>query len=232
MFMKGAFIQFMETILVPLPNVIVFQFNPETITHSWSTMGRVSAAPATTTTAPATTGGDARTPGNPYAIGGLPSESFSFTIQLDANDQIMEGGPVGAAIAELTGVYSRLAALEMLMFPGSSEGSGLVSGSSSTQASPRQVPTVLFIWGPGRIQPVRITSMTVTEKLFDKLLNPTYAEVQLQMTALTSEDLANATGPLAELAKFAAQYMLVSRQALAVANLANAAESIVGMLPV
>lgn len=239
-FMKGAFVQFMETLLVPLPNVIVFQFNPETIIHTWSPQGVTAAAgagAATTTTKP----------GDPMAVSGPPGESFSFTIQLDAKDQITEGGPVSGAIAEATGVYSRLAALEMLMFPTGDAGGGSLlasvsisagglsasaGGSAEAKATPKQVPTVLFIWGPGRIVPVRITGMTVTEKLYDGLLSPTYAEVQLQLRALSPEELEHVGGPLGDLAKFAAKYMTVTRQALAVANLANAAESIVGMLPV
>ena len=35
--MKGALVEFMPTFLpVPLPNVIVFQYNPETMTHTWT----------------------------------------------------------------------------------------------------------------------------------------------------------------------------------------------------
>ena len=35
-YMRGALIEFMETVLIPIPNVIVFQFNPETMTHTWT----------------------------------------------------------------------------------------------------------------------------------------------------------------------------------------------------
>lgn len=35
-FIKGALVEFMETFLLPLPNVIIFQFNPETMTHTWT----------------------------------------------------------------------------------------------------------------------------------------------------------------------------------------------------
>ena len=33
-FLKGALVEFVPTFLVPVPNVIVFQFNPETIRHA------------------------------------------------------------------------------------------------------------------------------------------------------------------------------------------------------
>src|SRR5688572_8706066 len=177
-FMKGALVQFMETILIPLPNVIIFQFNPETITHTWTPAPSGSGGSATTSQ-PA--GGS-----NPLAVSGTPGESFSFTITMDANDEISTGLPVGAALAEATGIYTRLAALEMLLYPVPQESGDLLGAvsaafggeeeSAETTATPQQVPTVLFIWGPGRILPVRVTGLTITEKLYDGLLMPTYAE--------------------------------------------------------
>jgi len=40
----------------------------------------------------------------------------------------------------------------------------------------RLQPTVLFVWGPGRILPVRVTGLSITEKLYDEFLNPTHAD--------------------------------------------------------
>ena len=35
--LKGALVSFMPTFLpIPLPNVTVFQYNPESLTHTWS----------------------------------------------------------------------------------------------------------------------------------------------------------------------------------------------------
>ena len=218
-FIRGALIEFMPTFLIPLPNVIIFQFNPETIRHSWT-----QAAAA------------AGTGSNPLAVRGMPGEAFSFTLAMDANDGIAEGNPIAIA----TGIYSRLAALEMLLYP---TGAGALSGASSlvgsvTGGAPAaasvpvsQVPTVLFIWGPGRIVPVRVTGLSITEKLYDPLLNPTHAEAQIDLKVLTPEELAVVTGPLAEVAKAAYAYSQGLRQVLALANLANAAESIIGMIP-
>ena len=78
----------------------------------------------------------------------------------------------------------------------------------------------------------RILSTIVNEKLYDELLNPTKAEVQITLKVLTSDDLKHDTETLAGVARTAADYTNGLRQALAVANLVNAAESIVGMLPV
>ena len=54
---------------------------------------------------------------NPLAVTGMPGEEFSFTIAMDANDEIADGSAPAAALAEASGVYSRLAALEMLLYP-------------------------------------------------------------------------------------------------------------------
>ena len=234
-FIKGALIEFMETFLIPLPNVIIFQYNPETMTHAW--------------TQPQSAGGGADA--NPLAVRGVPGESFSFNVMLDSNDSIADRNPVSGTLAEISGVYSRLAALEMLQYPTASDSGGLL-GSVSVSASvggvggalggsagaavrrdipQSQVPTVLFVWGPGRIVPVRVTNLSITEKLYDGLLNPIHAEAQLGLRVLTPEELKYVNGPLKEIAKGAYAYSQGLRQALAIANLGNAAESIIGMLP-
>jgi len=230
-YMRGALIDFTQTLLIPTPNVIIFQYNPEAITHSW-TQSQPSGAQ-----------------GNPLAVTGMPRESFSFTLVMDANDQIGDGN----TLAEASGIYSRLAALEMLLYPtgaaglasllgqvsanisvgGSSIGGSIGGSSAGAKATVpiSQVPTALFIWGPGRIVPVRVTGLTINEKIYDGLLNPIHAEAQLQLSVLTPEELASVTGPLAQVAKAAYEYSQGLRQALALANLANAAESIIGMIP-
>src|SRR5947209_5955803 len=177
-YLRGALVEFVQTFSIPAPNVIVFQFNPETMTHTWTQPG---AAPANESF------------GNPLAVKGSPGESFQFTIAMDANDSIADGSPVVAGIAATTGIYSRLAALEMLQYPvdpatqgnllgtvsASVDTSGISLSGSGTKKSQftvsiplGQIPTVLFVWGAGRILPVRVTSLTITEKLYDPLLNP------------------------------------------------------------
>jgi len=231
-YLRGAFIEFTESFPIPIPNVILFQYNPETMTHTWT---------------PAQTGG-ANTPGqtasNPLAITGPPEESFSFTIMMDAGDTIADGSVVTAGLAEVSGVYTRLAALEMLLFPTAPPGGGLVGSISSalglsgppapsTSVPASQLPTVLFVWGPGRIAPVRVTTLTITEKLYDgTLLVPTHAEAQLGLKVLTPAELVFVDGPLGTLANAASTYTTGLREALAIANLANSVESIIGMLPV
>jgi hypothetical protein len=232
-FLRGAFVQFMETFLIPLPNVIIFQFNPETISHSW--------APAQT----AQSDDD-----NPLAVNGSPTESFSFTLAMDSSDMIADGSPVAQGLATASGIYTRLAALEMLLQPDKGSGSSLMgsvslsAGSLSLSASAGgggvkrqipagQLPTVLFVWGPGRILPVKVKTLTLTETLYDPvLLNPTHAEAQVGLDVLTPRELQHVSGPLADIARTAYDYSQKLREGLAIANLANAAESIIGMLPI
>jgi hypothetical protein len=236
--LKGALVEFMPTFLpVPVPNVIVFQYNPETMTHTWTQPGPDPAQAAT-----------AAQTANPFAVKGMPGETFSFTIAMDANDEIADGSAPTAALAQASGIYSRLAALEMLLYPASAGQSGLVGAvsaaiesglsgqaSGATTAVPQSVmPVTLFIWGPGRIVPVRVTGLTITEKLYDSTLNPTHAEAQLSLRVLTPAELNSASQSndvLANVATVAYNYTLSLRQALAIANLANAAESIIGMIP-
>jgi hypothetical protein len=235
-FIKGAFVELIPTALVPIPNVIVFQFNPETMTHTWT---QPEPSPA----------GTNATVSDPYAVTHEPGESFSFVLALDAGDSIATG-TASAVIAEATGVYSRLAALEMLLYPASSTanplsaaGGGLVGtvtaaiGSALHVGAKQAVPentlnTVLFVWGPGRIVPVRITGITVTERLYDAALSPTLAEVQITLRVPTDEELRHTSTKGATLARVANGYTQTLRLALAAANLANAGESVLGMLPI
>jgi hypothetical protein len=80
---------------------------------------------------------------------------------------------------------------------------------------------------------VRVTNLTVTEKLYDAaLLNPTHVEAQIGLRVLTAEELKCIHGPLGTLARTAYGYSQALRQTRARANVANAVESIIGMLPI
>jgi hypothetical protein len=238
-YLRGAFVQFMPTFLIPLPNVIIFQFNPETMTHTWE-----PAAPGVT--------GAGQKP-NPLAVQALPKESFSFNLAMDASDTVADANlnPVAlaaAGLAEGTGLHSRLSALEMMLYPSGSfnassllgtasaaVASSLLGGSSKKKTNVPQLvmPTVLFVWGPFRIVPVRVKTLTITEKLYDSLLlNPTHAEAQVGLEVLTPDEVNALQDSLKKVAVVAYNYSLAFRQAMAVANLANAADSIIGMLPI
>lgn len=262
-YIHGALVEFTQTFLVPLPNVIVFQFNPETITHAW-TEAETAATPASGAKV------------NPLAARSLPGESFTFKLELDSNEMIATGSGVARSIASSSGVYTRLAALEMLQYPSADPKGGLVGaitagagiaagaagsavggalggaigagaglaaagvgaalgGSASEVRRPiplQQVPVVLFVWGPRRIVPVRVTALSVAETLYDAVLNPIHAEVQVTLRVLTPDELKFVSGPLKQVARVAYTYSQNLRQGMALTNLAEATESIIGMLPI
>ena len=47
----------------------------------------------------------------------------------------------------------------------------------------------VFVFGPKRIAPVRITEFSITEEAFDTSLNPIRAKVSLSMRVLTVDDV-------------------------------------------
>ena len=203
--MKGALVE-----LVPaaggsapnalVPNVIVFQFNPETLKHSF-----------TQTLSPPPPSGHQES--DPLAVSGPPGETFSFTLILDSNDQLADSDASVADDAKKFGLYTRLAALEMLIHPTAIANllkeppGGRRKGKRNTPAA--LVPVVLFVWGPGRILPVRVTSLSFNETLYDAaLLNPTHAEVQIELRVLTTDDLKGVKGKAQTLANAAYKYAL------------------------
>jgi hypothetical protein len=235
---KGALISFTPSFIGVTPDVIVFQFNPETITHTWTAAGGEGAS-------------DPQAGRNPQAAKGIPGETFSFVLSMDSQDMIANGdaNPIGAGIAQLSGVYTRLAALEMLQYPMSTAGTGLLGSiSASIGAAPQvanaapaaaksdtvprlEMPTVLFVWGPQRIVPVRLTALSISERLYDAALNPSHAEAQVTLRVLTPDELLAVGSPMGDIAKVAYIYTQGLRQVQALANLGDAAASIVGMLP-
>ena len=244
--LKGALIQFSAPMLIPIPNIIIFQYNPETMTRTltpWKPRDQVvhesmeAAIKAATEFA------------NELAQPFDPQESFSLTVELDAADALEH--PSSHPVAVIAGVADRISAMEMLCYPpgpGAIGGllnvsvsvsiSGGISLGAATDLAPRlEVPIVLFFWGPGRIVPVRITTFSVEEQQYSPLLYPTRAKVSLGLSVLNEKHLLNVAGDTRKsatvsLAKACYKFTQAQKEALATANLANSVESIIGMLPI
>ena len=90
---------------------------------------------------------------------------------------------------------------------------------------------MLFVWGAQRIVPVRVTALSTNETLYDSLLNPIHAEVTITLRVLTPEEISGMTGEMKQIAQVAYMYSQGLREVQAVANLGDAAASIIGMLP-
>jgi Contractile injection system tube protein len=204
--LKGAFINFGAGLLGALPNIVVFQFNPD----------RVTRTPKMVQPPPRDDGSGTH---NANLTPGQPSETYSFTLRLDASDQLASSNPIAAA----SGILPTLSALELLMVPKDSLSINLFSlsgGDQPFQAPPAKLPTVLFFWGPFRIFPVNVTSLSITETEYDPLLNPIRAEVTVSLTVLTPSQI----DPNATIAVGAYKYSQGVKEVMAALNLANAAQ--------
>jgi len=245
--LKGALVEFSERFIGPVPNVIIFQYNPESITRTlevWNPAG-----------ADSNQGNDTSHTAQPHD----PPETFTIALELDAADALEK--PDSHPVATISGVADRIAAMEMLLYPqedsllggllGSITGSlsvganvggggggigGAISGALGAgggQPVPRgTVPVVLFVWGPGRIVPVRLTSFSVEEQAYSPQLYPIRAKVNLGLKILTPKDFPACNRKLSEeLAITAFKFTRKQKEVLAAANIANNVESILGMLP-
>ncbi|NCA84373.1 MAG: hypothetical protein EOM83_02235 [Clostridia bacterium] len=233
--LKGALIEFSERFIGPIPNVIIFQYNPEAMTRTlevWQQNGSGASG------GDSSTGNDASNTAQPFD----PPESFSLALELDATDALEN--PAAHPVAFISGVADRIAAMEMLLYPqgdsllGGLLGSisGSLGGSANTggvQPVPRgTVPVVLFVWGPGRIVPVRLTSFSVEEQAYSPLLYPIRAKVNIGLKILTPRDFPSCNRKLSEeIAITAFNFTRKQKEVLAAANIANSVESILGMLP-
>lgn len=167
--MKGAIIGIDP--FNPLASVVIFQYNPDTLTRSLT---------------PQTTGGDADS-GEALRLKGPPEETIRLDVEIDATDQLEQDNMQ----AKTMGIYPTLASLEMLLYPKSAlviANEALLLAGIVEVIQP-EAPLTLFVWGLKRILPVRLTEMTITEEAFDQDLNPIRAKVGLGMRVLNYQDL-------------------------------------------
>ena len=239
--LKGALIEFSERFLGPVPNVIIFQYNPESMTRTLEVWNQGAGGDASGTSETVNTA-------QPFD----PPETFTLALELDAADDLEN--PLAHPVAFVSGVASRIAAMEMLLYPqtdsllggmlGSITGSlgggtsigggGIGSGGGAADFTvPRgTVPVVLFVWGPGRIVPVRLTTFSVEEQAYSPQLYPIRAKVSIGLKILTPKDFPNCKRKLSEeLAITAFKYTRKQKEILAATNIANNVDSILGMLP-
>ncbi len=167
--MKGAIIGIDP--FNPLASVVIFQYNPDTLTRSLT---------------PRTAGGDANSD-EALRLKGPPEETIRLDVEIDATDQLEQDG----TIAKTMGIYPTLASLEMLLYPKSAlviaNEALLLAG--MIEVIPPEAPLTLFVWGMKRILPVKLTEMTITEEAFDQDLNPIRAKVGLGMKVQNYQDL-------------------------------------------
>ena len=151
------------------PRAILFQYNPSALRR---------------TLHPDMVGGEEGDRSMEVRFIGAPVQTISVDIFLDAADQLEQGqGQMG--------IYPQLAALELLAYPkiGQVKHQESLLSRGTMEVAPMAAPRTLFVWGPRRVLPVRLTSYTISEDLFDGNLYPIQADVSLSMRVLTYSDL-------------------------------------------
>jgi hypothetical protein len=155
----------------PLASVIVFQYNPDTMSRTITAQ---------------TMGGNADR-GEALRLKGPPEEKISLEVEIDATDQLERAQFPATAL----GLYPTLASLEMLLYPKSALtiANEVLAAIGIIEVIPAEAPLTLFIWGVNRVLPVRLTQFTITEEAYDPDLNPIRAKVRLDLRVLTYQDL-------------------------------------------
>ena len=165
---KGALVG--VDIFNPVASVVVFQYNPNTMTRSLE----------------ARAAGDGGDSGEALRLSGPPKESITLSIEIDAADQLEQANSTTTQM----GIYPSLSALEMMIYPKSAAviANTVLSLVGSIEIMPTEAPFVLFAWGAKRVLPVRITSFSITEEAYDPALNPILAKVELSLNVLSYQD--------------------------------------------
>lgn len=220
-FLRGALIEYGTGLIGPIPNVVIFQFNPESLARTLSIPERPGGA----------------NPRETGQAGEKPVETIGFKASFSAADELGEN----KVLARAFGVGPRLAALEQMVHPNKPLGGllgaaldaigGALGGGASaappSQPIPREkFPKIIFIWGLTRVLPVTITSMRITELQYDFLLNPIQADVDIELAVNTAD-----ISPDDVFAQGAILYSDMAKEVQSVANLANTAEQIVELIP-
>lgn len=233
---KGALIELTEPFLGPVPNVIVFQYNPETLSRTMSPWSSSSKEGGTYWE-------ELQSNKQPFD----PGESFILNLVLDATDALEK--PETHPVAVATGVADRISALEMLLYPTGESllGESFAKVFGKQVAARGKVPVVLFVWGPGRVLPVRLTSFSIEEQAFSPALYPIRATVSVGLQVLTAEAIKAGKKPKdkkgnggnegnqgvklsasEQLAVKAYDYTRRQKERLARANLVNSVEEVLG----
>lgn len=219
--LRGALIEYGTDLIGPIPNVVIFQYNPESLTRTLQIPPRPTGATQRETT----------------QAGEKTFERISFKAHFSAANMLDED----KALAKLFGIGPQLAALEKMVLPSAkiagllgaaidAIGDVLGGGGDDAPAQPiprEKYPRILFIWGLTRILPVTIDSMSISELDYDSLLNPLRAEVDIALSVIAVDDCSDDV-----LAKGALEFSTIAKEAQAIANLANTAEQIAEIIPI
>ena len=166
---KGAIIGI--DLFNPLASVIVFQYNPDTMTRTLRGQGS----------------GDGGARSEAMRLKGAPIETIKLDVEIDATDQLEKA----ETLATTMGIYPQLSALEMLLYPKSALviANTVLMATGTLEILPPIGPFTLLVWGLKRVLPVRLTDLAITEEAYDTSLNPIRAKASLGLRVLSYNDL-------------------------------------------
>jgi len=155
----------------PLASVTIFQYNPDTLTRTLQPQ----------------TGAEGGDRSEQLRLKGPPIETIKLVVEIDATDQLERDD----AAAKEMGIYPQLSALEMLIYPKSSLviANTILLALGTIEVIPPMAPLTIFVWGPKRALPVKLTEFSITEEAYDQDLNPIRAQVSLGLRVLSYNDL-------------------------------------------
>lgn len=167
--LKGALVSI--DITFPLPTVIIFQYNPDSLTRTIKARGMQGDGSKSDAT----------------RLNGPPEETIKIDVEIDATDQLAQNDPLATSL----GIYPQLSAIETLVYPKSALviANTVLMATGIIEVAPPLGPFTLFIWGVNRILPVRIEDFTITEDAHDTSLNPIRAKASLGLRVLSVNDL-------------------------------------------
>ena len=188
--LRGAFVEF--GISLP-PLIVVFQFNPLTITRTRTASVKQQETPgknrASNEDFIKQISADKlfKNLRNGQTLTVRP-QTLGFDIRLDATDKLNDGD----TITEQFGIAPQLSTLELMMLPKSQSLLGgavaaLLGGSTQSFSfadDAKNPPVTLFIWGRKKVMPVNITNMTIKEEEFSVDLNPIRATVTVSLEVI------------------------------------------------
>jgi len=113
----------------PVSSVVVFQYNPETVTRSLQVQGS----------------GDGGDRSEAMRLKGAPIETIKMDVEIDATDQLEKADGITTAL----GIHPQLAALEMLVYPKSALviTNTILMALGKREVVPPIGPLTLLVWG-------------------------------------------------------------------------------------
>ncbi|MGH8081519.1 MAG: hypothetical protein ACREP7_13175 [Lysobacter sp.] len=152
--------------------IIALQYNPDSMTRTLQVKG---------------VGAESGDRSEALRLKGPAVETIKLEAEIDATDAL----ETVSAPATTHGLHPQLAQIEALVQPTSIEliAANAIAASGSLEIAPAMAPLTVFVFGPQRIVPVRVTELSITEEAFDALLNPIRAKVSLGLRVLNVDDM-------------------------------------------